>query len=754
MLKALRRKILTRPIFAWAKGSLPALSPTEREAMEAGDTWWDKDLFSGAPDWEAMRAMAPPALSAEESAFLDGPVAELCDRLDDWRIAAVDMDLPPDIWDFLKREKFFGMIIPREHGGLGFSAFAHSEVVKRISTRSVTAAVTVMVPNSLGPGELLLQFGTDAQRKHWLPRLADGREVPCFALTSEEAGSDASSMVDEGVICRRKIDGKDVLGISLTFSKRYITLAPVASVLGLAFKLRDPDHLLSGEEDRGITVALVPTDTPGVVHGRRHLPSMQAFQNGPVSGEDVFVPLEAIIGGEEQIGQGWKMLMAALAAGRGISLPSLATAAACLGARATGAYARVRQQFGIPVGKFEGVKEPLGRIAGTAYMLEAARRFTCAGLDQGHHPSIVSAIMKYHATDRMREAVNDTMDVHGGKTIIDGPRNWFGGVYRSVPVGITVEGANIVTRSLIIFGQGATRDHPHLIDEMAALGAEGDEALQDFDDVVWKHAGHIFANLARSMTAAWTGGAIANAPRAGPVKGYYKQMSRYSAALATAAEGALIAVGGALKRKEAISARYGDILAELYLLSAVLKRWEDDGGLAEDLPLVEWCCQTGFSRIEDRFDAIFVNFPVPLLDKVLRAVTLPFRSHPRGPSDETLFACADAILKSGRQRDRIACGVHEGPPSAPLSELEVALDLVEKTQALHDRRRKLGEASLNDAEREALKQAQAAVAKVVAVDDFDPDELTGVLAGRTSQEKKKEQEPSNGQPDRKPVPST
>jgi acyl-CoA dehydrogenase len=753
MLTALRRKILTRPIFAWAKGSLPSLSSTEREAMEAGDTWWEKDLFSGAPDWQTMRDMAPPSLTDEERAFLDGPVSELCDRLDDWQIAAVDMDLPPDIWDFLKREKFFGMIIPKEHGGLGFGAFAHSEVVKRISTRSVTAAVTVMVPNSLGPGELLLQFGTDEQRKHWLPRLADGSEMPCFALTSEEAGSDASSMVDEGVICRRSIDGKETLGISLTFSKRYITLAPIATVLGLAFKLRDPDHLLSEEEDRGITVALVPTSTAGVEHGRRHLASMQAFQNGPVSGKDVFIPLDAIIGGEAQIGQGWKMLMAALAAGRGISLPSLATAAACLGARATGAYARVRQQFGIPVGRFEGVKEPLGRIAGTAYLLEAARRFTCAGLDQGHHPSIVSAIMKYHATERMREAVNDTMDVHGGKTIIDGPLNWFGNVYRSVPVGITVEGANIVTRSLIIFGQGATRDHPYLIDEMEALGREDEDALADFDDIVWKHAGHIFANLGRSMTAAWSGGALASAPKAGPIRGYYKQMSRYSAALATAAEGALIAIGGGLKRKEAISARYGDILAELYLLSAVLKRWEDEGCLEEDLPLVEWCCETGFSRIEDRFDAIFVNFPVPLLDKILRAVTLPFRSHPRGPSDETIFACADAILKSGRQRDRIACGVHEGPPSTPLSELEVALDLVEKTQVLHDRRRKLGDEALNEAEHEALRQTQSAISKVVAVDDFDPKDLTGVLAGRTKNSTK-EQEPSNGQPDRKPVPST
>ncbi|QIG80180.1 acyl-CoA dehydrogenase [Stakelama tenebrarum] len=745
MLETLRRNLLSKPIFQWARGSLPSLSATEREAMEAGDTWWDADLFSGAPDWEKMRDMAPASLTQEEQAFIDGPVAQLCDMLDDWQIAAVDMDLPETVWDFLKKNKFFGMIIPKDYGGLGFSAFAHSEVVKRISTRSVTAAVTVMVPNSLGPGELLLQFGRDDQKDHYLPRLADGREIPCFALTSDEAGSDASAMVDHGVVCKQTIDGEEVLGMSITFSKRYITLAPVATVLGLAFKLTDPDHLLSDEEDRGITVALVPTDTPGVEHGRRHLPSMQAFQNGPVSGKDVFVPLDAIIGGQEQIGQGWKMLMAALAAGRGISLPSLATAAACAAARTTGAYARVREQFGIPIGKFEGVKERLGRIAGIAYELEAARRFTCAGLDQGHHPSIVSAIMKAHATYRMRQAVDDTMDVHGGKTIIDGPKNYFGNVYRSVPVGITVEGANIVTRSLIIFGQGAMRDHPYLLKEVVALEEQGKDALVAFDEVLWKHAGHIIKNLASSFASGWTGGATGDAPDAGKVKGYYKQLSRYASALATCAEVALISLGGTLKRKEAISARYGDILAELYLLSAVLKRWEDDGRLEEDLPLVEWACETGFQRIEDRFDAIFVNFPVPMLDKVMRAVTLPFRSHPRGPSDDVIFACADTILSSGAQRDRIACGVHVGP--GPVADLEHALDLVERTQRLRDKRKHQGEDALNDAEREALQEAAEAVATVVAVDDFDSNDLRGLVAPQ------EEQVPSPDQPDLKLVQS-
>jgi acyl-CoA dehydrogenase len=732
MFEGLRRNLLTRPLHRWARGSLPALSATERDAMEAGDPWWDAELFSGAPDWSRLRAMAAPRFTAEEQAFLDGPVDALCRQLDDWRITGVDMDLPAEVWDMLRRGRFFGMIIPREYGGLGFSAYAHSEVVKRISTRSVAAAVTVMVPNSLGPGELLLQFGTPAQKDRWLPRLASGEEIPCFALTSDAAGSDASAMIDTGVVCRRTVDGESVLGVSLTFAKRYITLAPVATVLGLAFRLHDPQHLLSDEEDRGITVALVPTATPGVVQGRRHLPAMQAFMNGPVSGNDVFVPLDAILGGEERIGQGWTMLMAALAAGRGISLPSLATAAACMGARTAGAYARVREQFGVPIGRFEGVKEKLGRLAGNAYLLEAARRFTCAGLDQGHHPAIVSAIMKLHATERMREAVNDAMDVHGGKAIIDGPSNWLGNIYRSVPVAITVEGANIVTRSLIVFGQGASRDHPYLAREMAALSATGSDAVAAFDAVVWKHAGHIVANLARSLAAAWTGGAVAPAPDSGPVRKYYKQLSRYSAALATAAEGALIGVGGKLKRKEALSARYGDILAELYLLSAVLKRWEDDGRRSEDLPLVEWACESGFKRIEDGLSGILANFPVRGLDKLLRVGTLPFRSHARGPSDACVFACADMILASGPQRDRIACSVHPGAANSPAAQLESALLLVERTQPLRDRHKREGAASLSEAERMALDDARRAVAAVIAVDDFDPHAVRGMVEERAT----------------------
>jgi acyl-CoA dehydrogenase len=523
---SLRQRFLSRPIFHWAKSVLPTLSATERQALEAGDVWWDAALFSGHPDWRMLLSTPAPALAAEEQAFADGPVQQLCAMLDDWQINWELGDLPEDVWTFLKAEKFFGMIMPKEHGGLGFSAFAHSEVIRTISSRSVTAGVTVMVPNSLGPGELLLQFGTDEQQRYWLPRLADGREIPAFGLTSPEAGSDAASMVDKGVVCRGRVRNREVvLGIRLNWHKRYITLGPIATVLGLAFKLEDPDRLLGERDELGITVALVPTDLPGVEIGQRHLASYQMFQNGPNYGRDVFIPMDHVLGGEEQVGQGWTMLMSALAAGRGISLPSLSAAGAAFAARTTGAYARVREQFGIPIGKFEGVQERLGRLAATAYQLDAARRLTTAGLDEGRKLAVISAIMKAHATYRLREAIDDAMDVHAGKAVIDGPRNYLANLYRAIPVGITVEGANILTRSLIIFGQGAIRAHPYLLKEMLAL-EEPDEkrALADFDDAFWRHVGHSTKTLFRALGRSWTGGVFAPAPvGVGDTARHYKQ---------------------------------------------------------------------------------------------------------------------------------------------------------------------------------------------------------------------------------------
>ncbi|MBN8965262.1 MAG: acyl-CoA dehydrogenase, partial [Rhizobiales bacterium] len=511
-----RRDWITKPIFGVAQRALPSLSDTEREAIEAGDVWWDADLFAGNPDWNKLLAFAPARLTDEERAFLDGPVEELCCMIDDWRINWEWRDLPPEVWDYLKARKFFAMIIPKEYGGLGFSAYAHSEIIRKLSSHSLAVAVTAMVPNSLGPGELLIKFGTKAQQDHWLPRLAGGEEIPCFGLTSPEAGSDAASMIDSGVVCHGTYEGRETLGIRLNWHKRYITLGPIATVLGLAFKLRDPDHLIGERDDIGITLALVPTHLPGVSIGRRHLPAMHVFQNGPNWGKDVFIPMDNIIGGVEQAGKGLNMLMSALAAGRGISLPSLSAAGTSFAANVTGAYARIREQFHVPIAKFEAIQERLARIAASAYLLDAARRMTCAALDDGHHPAVVTAIMKSQATDRMRVAVNDAMDVHGGKGIIEGPLNYLGSLYRGVPIGITVEGANIVTRALIQFGQGAIRSHPYLLKEMLAL-QDSDRArgLETFDAALWGHVSHSLANAFRAFGRAWTGGLFAPRPDAG-----------------------------------------------------------------------------------------------------------------------------------------------------------------------------------------------------------------------------------------------
>jgi len=726
---AWRRRRISEPAYRWARKAMPGLSDTEREALEAGDVWWDADLFTGDPDWNKLLAVPQATLTAAEQQFLDGPVAQLCAMLDEWDITWHQGDLPEAVWQFMREQRFFGMIIPTSYGGLGFSPYAHSEVVRRISAYSITAGVTVMVPNSLGPGELLLQFGTPEQRDYWLPRLADGTEVPCFGLTSPEAGSDAASMVDTGVVCRQMVDGKEVLGIRLNWHKRYITLGPIATVLGLAFKLQDPDGLLGGEVEVGISVALVPTNTPGITIGRRHLPSMQVFQNGPNQGEDVFVPLDALIGGTEKAGHGWQMLMSALAAGRGISLPSLSAAAAVYSAHVTGMYARVRQQFGIAVGRFEGVQEKLGRLAGNAYLVEAARRLTCAALNQGHKPAVVSAIMKYHATERMREAVNDAMDVHGGKAVIDGPSNYLGSLYRALPIAITVEGANILTRCLIIFGQGAIRAHPYLMQEVLALGDEDDErGLQTFHDVFWRHLAHSAKNGLRAWGRAWTGGVLARAPSSGPVARQYRRLSRYASAFALVADVAMGTLGGALKRREMLSARLGDILAELYLLSAVLKRWEDEGRCHADLPLVLWCMEDGCARLETRFDQVLANLPKRPLAWVLRAIVLPVRLN-RGPSDALTRECADLLLAPSPTRDRLTANLQRGEGDDVLAQLERAFGLVNAVQPLHDKLKREGvrdwrEAhrggAITDAQARQIEAAEEAVRCVVAVDDFEP----------------------------------
>ena len=731
-----RRDTITKPIFSWARGVLPSMSDTEREALEAGDVWWDADLFTGNPDWAKLLSNPPATLTEEEKAFLNGPVDELCAMLDDWKINWEWRDLPPEVWDYIKQKKFFGMIIPKEFGGLGFSPYAHSEVVRKISTRSLAAAVTVMVPNSLGPGELLMRFGTKEQQDRWLPRLADGRDIPCFGLTSPEAGSDAASMIDSGVICKGTFEGQDVLGLKLNWHKRYITLGPVATLLGLAFKAYDPDHLVGPQDELGITVALIPTHLAGVSIGQRHLPSMQVFQNGPNWGKDVFIPLDYIIGGKERLGQGWKMLMTALAAGRGISLPSLSAAGAAFAARTTGAYARIREQFGISISKFEGIEEPLARIAATAYQLDAARRLTCAALNQGHHPAVISGIMKLHATERMRIAIDDAMDIHGGKAVIDGPQNYLGTYYRSVPVGITVEGANILTRNLIVFGQGAIRAHPYLLDEMNALRDDDHtRGLDAFDKAFWAHVGHTFTTLFRAWGRSWSFGLFAPAPDAGDATPFFRQLSRYSSAFALCADMALLTLGGALKRKEMLSARFGDVLSELYLLSAALKRWEEEGRQKEDFAALAYCMAAGVRTIENRLAEICANMPNRFVGWLLKFIVQPFGARVLGPSDRVVQACAQLIVEPSAARDRLTADLSHVDDDGGRARLEKAFLLVTGTEEiakrmhaahLRDPAEAVKKGIITQSEADRLAAAHAAVAKVIEVDDFAPEALSPI----------------------------
>lgn len=737
---AWRRRNISKPLLGWYRKVLPPMSATEREAIDAGTVWWDGELFSGHPDWSKLRNFPKPKLTPEEQAFLDGPVEELCAMLDEWKIRHELVDLPPEVWRFIRENGFFGIIIPKEHGGLGFSALAHSAIVTKISTRSSATAVTVMVPNSLGPAELLLRYGTDEQKKKYLRRLATGEEIPCFALTGPEAGSDAASMPDTGIVCLGEFKGQRTLGMKLTWDKRYITLAPIATLLGLAFRLHDPDHLLGPKEDIGITLALIPTDTPGVEIGRRHYPAGQAFLNGPTHGKDVFVPLDYIIGGKERTGSGWRMLMEALAAGRAISLPALSTGAAKFCARNTGAYAQIRRQFGVPIGKFEGIEEPLARIAASAYVLDAARQLTCAAVDSGQQPSVLSAILKYHSTTRMRITVDDAMDIHGGRGIIDGPRNYLFGVYQSIPVAITVEGANILTRSLIIFGQGAIRCHPHLLKEMAAVQLpDEDEALAAFDKELFAHMKSIASNTLRAFVHNLTGGAFTHTPSVPNIGWMYRRLHAAAVTFATVVDFVLGTLGGELKRRESLSARLGDVLSELYLLSCTLKRFEDDGMPADDLPLVEYAVRNGLYTIQNQLDGVLANLPMRPAAWFLRLIAFPLGRRKRPPSDKLVRACAKLLLAPSDARDRLTSGMYVShKPDDATGRLEVALvaaiarDRIEekvraargsKTLRENDPQKWAAEKIITQEEADALGWAKKLIAEAIAVDDFAPGEL-------------------------------
>jgi acyl-CoA dehydrogenase len=742
----LRIRFLSRPFLRVYKRMLPSMSSTEREALEAGTVWWDGELFTGHPDWKKLLDAPPAKLTAEEQAFLDGPCEELCRMLDEWDITHRRADLPPEVWDFLKKKGFFAMIIPKKYGGLEFSAYAHSCVLVKIASRSTVACSTVAVPNSLGPAELLLHYGTEEQKNHYLPRLARGEDIPCFGLTAPRAGSDAASIPDTGVVCKGMWQGRETVGVRLNFSKRYITLAPVATVVGLAFRLFDPDKLLGSDKvDHGITVALIPSDTAGLKIGRRHFPLNIPFQNGPVEGKDVFVPLDAIVGGPKMAGQGWRMLVEQLSVGRCISLPSNSTGGAKGSVYSTGAYARIRRQFNSPIGKFEGVESVIARMAGMAYIMDAGRSVTAAAIDGGEKPAVPSGILKYHCTEMGRVVINDAMDVQGGKGICLGPKNYLGRGYQLTPIGITVEGANILTRNLIIFGQGAVRCHPWVLKEMtAARDTDRHRGLADFDRALMGHIGYTVSNAVRSLLRALTLSRIVKAPVAGPTARYYEHINRFSASFAFATDVAMLSLGGYLKKKENLSARLGDVLSCMYLASMVLKHYETQGRREEDLPLVEYACRMLLYKAQEQLHSFLRNFPVRWLAAFMRVFIFPRGLTYFAPGDRLGRKVAELVTQPSEARERLCGGIYTTlEPTNHLGLVQEAMVLTVAAEPLLKKIRVEGEKTgrvtaldlpgqIREAEAVGILTAQEAaqlreydrkVMEIIHVDDFDSAEL-------------------------------
>jgi acyl-CoA dehydrogenase len=739
-----RREKITRPLLRIYRGMLPSMSDTEREALEAGSVWWDGELFSGMPRWEKLTSLPEPRLSAEEQAFFDGPCEELCRMLNEWEIVNEHGNLPENIWAFIKKHRFFSMIIPKKYGGLEFSAYANAMIVSKLASRSATAASTIGVPNSLGPAELLLHYGTEEQKDRYLPGLASGDEIPCFALTSPQAGSDAAALIDSGVVCKGTWEGQEIVGIRLNWEKRYITLAPVATVLGLAFKLYDPDHLMGDVDEHGITAALIPTSLPGVTVGRRHNPMSIPFLNGPTTGKDVFVPLDAIIGGPEMAGKGWRMLVELLAVGRAITLPSSGSGGGQAGVYTTAAYAQLRRQFNAPVAKFDGVAEALTRIAGHTYIMNAAVAVTSTAIDQGEKPAVPAAILKYHCTEMARKVAIDAMDVHGGKGIMLGPRNYLGRGYMAAPIAITVEGANILTRSLIIYGQGAIRCHPYVLREMhAAQDDDRERGLVEFDDALFGHIGYAVSNMARAFWLALTHAKFSQVPLNTPTRRYYQNINRYSAAFALASDFAMLTLGGKLKKKELLSARLGDVLSSMYLASAVLKHFEDQGRRAADLPLVEWSVRTLMYQAQEQLHGFLRNFPNRPIAHFLRLLIFPRGRTYSAPSDRLVGKITALITSPTETRERLSRQAYTTiEPGNPLGMMQEAMILGEEIEPLRQKLRQAhkeglikseylpqqtAEAELAEiiskAEAKRLKEFNVRLAEIVAVDDFDPAEF-------------------------------
>lgn len=762
----LRLDKFSRPLLGWVRSRLPKLSPTEQEALNSGSVDWDGELFSGKPEWNKLLDAAPAHLTSEEQAFLDGPVEELCKMLDDWQITHEHYDLPDKVWKFIRDKGFFGLVIPKEDGGLGFSNTAHSEIVMKISTRSVSAAVTVMVPNSLGPGELLMHYGTDDQKHHYLPRLAKGKEIPCFALTSPVAGSDAGAIPDKGIVCKGEWNGKEVLGLKVTWNKRYITLAPVATLIGLAIKVYDPEHLIGEQDDIGVTCVMVPRDTDGVNAGARHLPMNTVFMNGPTWGTEVFIPMEQVIGGQDMLGKGWKMLLECLSIGRSISLPALGTGAGKLASLATGSYAYTREQFGRTISQFEGVQEALEPIAGYTYMMDAARLLTAGMLDRGVRPSVPSAVLKYRNTDLMREVINHAMDVVAGRGVITGPRNFLARAYQAVPIGITVEGANILTRSLMIFGQGAIRCHPFIVEEIEAAGMEDeDKAAKQFDGIFYRHLAHTTRNALRAFVLGLSKGWLETAPRQGDIQKYYRQLGRFSAAFALMTDVTLLTVGGGLKARQRLSGRMADCLVHLYYATAVIKQWHEEGYPDDQRDLVEWCLQTCLHDLQDSMREAIINFPVAALRWPLRILVFPLGATGlNGPGDKLGAKVAATIVNDTPVRQRISRGTFinmdpDDPLGRVLNAYNLANETAEMRQRLHEAIRSRDEDELDGIallmghqrkelvdwacaqgiikadECPKMEEALTALYDVIRVDAFDADGLKALAKGAKGKRK-------------------
>ncbi|KHS69317.1 acyl-CoA dehydrogenase [Pectobacterium brasiliense] len=750
---SLRQKLVSASALRMFQKVMPPMSNTEKEAIDAGTTWWEGDLFRGAPDWKKLHNYPCPQLTAEEQAFIDGPVAEACRMANDFEITHERADIPPELWEYLKEHRFFAMIIKKQYGGLEFSAYAQAQVLQKLAGVSSIVAITVGVPNSLGPGELLQHYGTEAQKDHYLPRLARGQEVPCFALTSPEAGSDAGSIPDTGIVCYGNWHGEQVVGMRLTWNKRYITLAPVATVLGLAFKLYDPDHLLGDQDDVGITCALIPTDTDGVKIGRRHFPLNVPFQNGPTQGENIFVPLDYIIGGAKMAGQGWRMLMECLSVGRGITLPSNSTGGLKSIALGIGAYAHIRRQFKISIGKMEGIEEPLARIAGNAYVMDAAATLITSGIMQGEKPAVLSAIVKYHCTHRGQRSVMDAMDIAGGKGICLGPSNFLARSYQGAPIAITVEGANILTRSMIIFGQGAIRCHPYVLEEMAAA-QEND--VSRFDRSLVGHIGHVGSNKVRSFWLGLTNGRLSSAPVNDKTRRYYQQLNRLSANLALLADVSMAVLGGSLKRRERISARLGDVLSQLYLASATLKRYEDEGRQKADLPLVHWGVQDSLHQAEQALDDLLRNFPNRAVAGLLTFIIFPLGLRCPAPSDRLDHEVAKILQTPSETRSRLGRGQYlVASEHNPIGLLEEALLDIMAAEPIYQRLSKasdkplpfmrldqlaeqaLVEGQITAEEADILTKAEASRLRSINVDDFAFDALAANKPAPVTQPERK-----------------